>query len=296
MLLPKQVLSADARRSFRLVVNPFKEGLVRDGPDGLYLNGEITFVREVAWQAIKGGLVAIVGESGAGKTTVLDSLKDEVLRQRLPVRFIEPSVEEMEDGESRGRPLRMADIHAAIAYSIDPRASVAQTRERPSRQVLKMLTESAEAGYQHLLVIEEAHAMPTATLNQLKRLRERMKVGSRRFLGILLLGHPELEEKLMRHDVRESMQRVELVRLRPLGADLPAYLQHRAEQAGAKLESLITPEGIDELRTRLTVQMGQDGPASMLYPLNVNNWMIAALNTAAGLGAPRVDRDVIRAL
>jgi type II secretory pathway predicted ATPase ExeA len=35
---------------------------------------------------------------------------------------------------------------------------------------------------------------------------------------------------------------------------------------------------------------------SLLYPLNVNNWMAAALNTAADLGAPRVDRDVIRAV
>ena len=40
---------------------------------------------------------------------------------------------------------------------------------------------------------------------------------------------------------------------------------------------------------------GKSAPVSLLYPLNVNNWMVAALNTAAELGAPRIDRDVVRA-
>ena len=63
-----------------------------------------------------------------------------------------------------------------------------------------------------------------------------------------------------------------------------------------KLDEFITPDGVDELRSRLTVKgVGQDAPVSLLYPLNVNNWMVAALNMAAELGAPRIDRDVVRA-
>ena len=97
--------------------------------------------------------------------------------------------------------------------------------------------------------------------------------------------------------VREVMQRIEVARLPPLAADLAAYLQCRATAAGRKLDEFITPDGVDELRARLTVQgTGQAAPVSLLYPLNVNNWMAAALNTAADLGAPHVDRDVIRAV
>ena len=91
------------------------------------------------------------------------------------------------------------------------------------------------------------------------------------------------------------MQRASIVRLRPLDAHLSAYLQRRAKAAARDIGDFITPEGIDELRTRLTVQRGpRTAPLSMLYPLNVNNWMTLCLNTAAALGAPRIDRDVVR--
>jgi len=115
-------------------------------------------------------------------------------------------------------------------------------------------------------------------------------------LGILLVGHPELEQRLSRHDVREVMQRTEIARLRPLGSDLAAYLQRRAEAAGRKLADFITMDGVDELKSRLTVRTGKEGQVSLLYPLNINNWLTAALNTAAAIGAPVVDRDVIAAV
>ena len=170
-----------------------------------------------------------------------------------------------------------------------------QNAQRRSQFVRELLEESTKQERRHLLIIEEAHATPTTTLNQLKRLNEEMRLGRRYMLGVLLMGHPELEKKQTRHDVRESMQRTSIVRLNPLGAHLGAYLQHRAKAAGRALDEFITPEGIDELRTRLTVQRGQNtAPLSMLYPLNVNNWMTLCLNTAAALGAPRIDRDVVR--
>lgn len=297
MLLPKQTLSDEARKRFSLFTNPF-DGEVTTDAD-MFVNGEIRFVHEVAWQAAVGGrMVAIVGESGAGKTTMLDGLKDKILRERSPVICIEPSVEGMEDTDTKGKSLKSADIHAAIVYTLDANASVAQTSEKRSRQVRRMLEESAvQSGNAHLLIIEEAHALPVPTLNHLKRLHEKMRMGRRPMLGILLVGHPELEKKLNRFDVREVMQRTEIARLRPLGADLAAYLQFRAKGAGRALEEFITPDGVDELRSRLTTHdRRHDAPVSLLYPLNVNNWMVAALNVAAELGAPLIDRDVIRAV
>lgn len=297
MLLPKQSLSEQARKKFALLTNPFDGEVTRD--EQMYVNGEIRFAQEVAWQAALGGrMVAIVGESGAGKTTMLDGLKERILRERRPVVVIEPSVEGMEENDAKGKSIKSADIHAAIVYTLDANASVARGSERRSRQVRRMLEESVtQSGRSHLLVIEEAHALPVPTLNHLKRMHEKMRLGRSSMLGILLMGHPELERKLARHDVREVMQRTALARLPPLGADLGPYLQLRAAAVGRKLGEFITPEGVDELRSRLTVHDGRhEAPVSLLYPLNVNNWMIAALNTAAELGAPCIDRDVIRAV
>lgn len=296
MLLPKQSISPAAREKFALKVNPFDGDVTCDAE--MFINGEIRFVRETTWQtALAGGFLAIVGESGAGKTTMLDDLKDKVLREHRPLVFMEPSVEGMEDSEAKGKGIRSADIHAAIVLSLDAAASVAQSSEKRSRQVRRMLEESTASGRSHLLVVEEAHALPVTTLNHLKRLHEKMRLGRKNMLGVLLLGHPELERKLQRYDVREVMQRCQVLRLHPLGADLAAYLAVRCASAGRKVDEFITPDGVDEMRTRLmSPTVGDQAPASLLYPLNVNNWMTAALNTAAELGAPVIDRDVVGAV
>lgn len=299
MLLPKQIMSTDARKRFGLFVNPFEGEVTCDAE--LFVNGEIRFVREAAWQAAIGGrFIAIIGESGAGKSTILDALKYQVRKDRKPVVFIEPSVLGMEDSDTKGKTLKSAAIQTAIVMTLDPLEGVAQSDEKRTRQVTRMLRESTSQGRSHLLVIEEAHSLPIPTLKHLKRLWEKSRMESdgdkyyKSMLGVLLLGHPELEHKLNRFDVREVMQRCEPVRLPHLGDDLSAYLRFRAETIGRKLDEFITQDGIDALKTRLTVAGGdQGGKVMLMYPLNVNNWMIAALNAAAAVGAPRIDRDVV---
>ncbi len=84
----------------------------------------------------------------------------------------------------------------------------------------------------------------------------------------------------------------------PLDGDLQAYLAHRANAAGRNLADFIDASGVDELRARLTITRhtgaGKASATSLLYPLAVNNLMTAALNVAADLGVPVVNRDVVR--
>lgn len=296
MLLPSQGLRDAARKQFAILAHPFSGEVQNDAQ--MFVNSEIHFAQESAWQAAQGGrMVALIGESGAGKTTLLDALKERVLRERLPVRLVEPSSEAMEETDNKGKTMKVADIHAAILYTLDAGAKVALGAERRSRQVRAALEESTlHGGNRHLLLIEEAHALPIPTLNHLKRLHEKMRLGRSPMLGILLVGHPELEKKLARHDVREVMQRIEIRHLPPLGGDLEGYLRTRASAAGRDLADFIDGSGIDALRARLVHRGGDAREVSMLYPLNINNWMTAALNAAAELGAPKIDGDVVRAL
>ena len=253
-------------------------------------------------QAAKGGrFVAVVGESGAGKTTIQTDLEDRIERDRLPIIVIKPWVLGMEDSDSKGKTLKSTDILASIVTTLDPLATMPQTLQARSNKARDLLSKSAEAGFSHLLVIEEAHSMPEATLKHLKRLHE-MRLGRKPLLGILLLGQTELGLKLdpRRANLREVTQRCEVVQLLPLDGDLQSYLTHRAKTAGRELGEFIDASGLEEIRARLTISRPGSGgkvrSTSLLYPLAVNNLLTAALNTAAELGAPVATRDVVRAV
>jgi type II secretory pathway predicted ATPase ExeA len=297
MLMAKQTLTPAARKAFRLFANPF-DGEVQDD-NQMFTNGEIAYVREACLQAAVGGrFVAVVSESGGGKTTMLGDLESRLQRDRKPVLVIKPWVLGMEDNDTRGKTLKSADILSSIVTTLDPLAVVPQTLQARSNKAKDLLVKSTEAGYSHLLVIEEAHSLPEATMKHLKRLHE-MRLGRKPLLGILLLGQTELAMKLdpRRASLREVTQRCEVVHLLPLDGDLQAYLGHRAQAAERRLEEFIDASGIDEIRARLTVTRhagGKSTAVSLLYPLAVNNLMTAALNVAAELGVPMVNRDVVR--
>lgn len=300
VLLPKQTLSHAARKHFKCFANPFDGEVVDDSQ--MYTNGEIAYVREACLRAALGGrFVAIVSESGGGKTTIVGDLEARIERDHKPVIVIKPSVLGMEDSDTRGKTLKSADILAAIINALDSLAVIPQTLEARSKKVAKLLAASTEAGFQHLVVIEEAHCLPEPTLKHLKRLHE-LRLARKPMLGILLVAQPELALRLdpKRASLREVTQRCEVVHLLPLDADLKPYLEHRAKASGRELAEFIDDGGVEELRSRLTVKRpshnGKTAATSLLYPLAVNNLLTAALNVAAELGAPAVTRDVVRAV
>jgi type II secretory pathway predicted ATPase ExeA len=301
MVIPKQPLTQDARKAFGLFINPF-DGEVETA-DQMFQNTEFRYCREACWQAAAHGrFVAVIGESGAGKTTLLGDLQERIDQERKQIVVIRPSVLGMEDSDKTGKTLKATGIMDAAIYSLDETARPRQTMEAKTRQLQAMLEASAKAGNVHLILIEEAHGLPVNTLRHLKRLHE-MRMGRKPLLGILLIGQPELKKKLnpKRHDLREVVQRCEVVELQPLDADLQGYLKVRLARVAKSLDELMDQDAVDAVRHRLTVQ-AQSRPGdrsapvvSQVYPLAVNNFMTMVLNSAAELGVPRVTRDVVLA-
>jgi type II secretory pathway predicted ATPase ExeA len=189
----------------------------------------------------------------------------------------------------------------AIIRTLDPSATIKQRMDGRTTQARKLMEAGVEVGKLHLLLIEEAHSMDDNALRLLKRLHE-MRLGRRPLLGILLVGQTELKDNLdpKYPAVREVAQRCEIVELLPLDNDVKPYLAHLAKSAGADLAKLIDDSGIEELRRQLmrdqTGRNGRRSATSLQYPLAVNNMMTAALNMAAELGVPIVNRDVVKAV
>lgn len=300
MIIAKQTLTTEARRHFKLFANPFDGEVQTDAQ--MFQGGDVAYVREAAWQCARtASFVAIVGESGSGKTTIVGDLEARIEQDAKDCIVIRPGVLGMEGNNNKGKTLKSADILDAIIKAIDDTANVPMTLQARTRKAERMLTDSTKVGNSHLLVIEEAHSLPDATLSHLKRLHE-MRNGRKNMLGILLVAQPELHARIQSGlrggQIREVAQRLEIVQVLPLDADLPAYLAHRAQVMNRKLDEFIEPAAIDALRQRLIktdASSSKRRAISLAYPLAVNNWMTRLLNETAAIGVPCITADVVRA-
>lgn len=300
MLPSKQTLSMQACKHFRMFRNPFDGDVIDDAQ--MFTSGEVAYAREACRQAaLSGRFVALVGESGAGKSTVMADLEARIEKEKQPVIVIRPSTLGMEGNDRAGKILKVSELLMAIVQTLDPLAAIKQTMQARTTQIVKLLADGLEQGHKHLLLIEEAHRLHDATLKHLKGLNE-LKLGRTPLLGVLLVAQPELKETLKHRAtyLREVIQRLEVVDLLPLDNDLQAYLTCRAEAHNRKLDEFIDAGGLEEIRARLTATRrdsgGRSRTVSQCYPLAVNNLITAALNTAAELGAPIVTRELVRAV
>lgn len=257
-------------------------------------------MRGTLWQHAKhGGLLALVGRSGSGKSTVVADFKDRLQREGRDVLIIEPSVLYMEENDAKGKTLKSAAIVQAIIALVAWGMAPKRDAEAHARQVQQLLTAGHRAGQRHVLLIEEAHCLPTATLKHLKRF-----AGLKGGLAPASVsgGQPELRQRLAVNnaEVREVAQRCDIVELPPLDGYLADYLKFKLARVGSDIAKVITPEGIAALRERLTFarRTGSAKSAqlsttyvSLAYPLAVAT---AAMNVAASLGAQVVDADIVK--
>lgn len=298
MLLRKQTLFPAARKHFGLFRDPFQDDI--QSHEDMYVSPDIRYIREAMFQTAKhGGLLAVVAESGAGKTTLMRDLEDRIVRENQPILLIKPYVLGMEDNDQKGKTLKATHIAEAIMATVAPLERPKSSPEARFRQLHQVLRESHAAGYRHCLVIDEAHSLPIPTIKHLKRFFE-LELGFKKLLSIILIGQPELKAKLSERnqDVREVVQRCEMVELAPLdGGRLDEYLKFKFDRLGKPIGEVIDPSGIDALRAKLTItSTRRDRPetVSLLYPLAVGNLLTACMNLAAEIGVPTVTADVVK--
>ena len=296
MLLQNESLTPEARKHFGLPRNPFVDDV--QSPDDVYQTPSVRYVRAALMDCAQHhGFLAVVGESGAGKTTLAEDLEERIKAERRDVLIIRPYVLAMEETDSKGKTLKSSAIAEAIARALNPTAILPSSPQRRFACVHELLKASRNVGRHHLLLIEEAHCLPTATLKHLKRFLE-LKDGMQRLLGIALIGQPELYKRLNGHnaELREVVQRCEVIELEPLDIELEGYLRHKLGRFGIQYGTVMAPDAADAIRARL-IHMPRGGRASdarsICHPLVVNNLMCRAMNAAARTGWPQVDAQVI---
>ncbi|HEY0954001.1 MAG TPA: AAA family ATPase [Roseateles sp.] len=296
MLLQNQSLTLEARQHFGLPRSPFVDDV--QTPDDVFQTPSVRYVRATLMDcANHHGFLAVVGESGAGKSTLAEDLEERIKAESREIVVIRPYVLAMEQNDSKGKTLKASHIAEAIAAMLDPQLKVKSSPEARFAQVHQLLKASRRAGRRHLLLMEEAHCMPTATLKHLKRFLE-LKDGMQRLIGVALIAQPELRDRLnsQNPEVREVMQRCELIELPPLDAELEGYLRHKFARFDLKFEDVFAADAMDAIRARL-VHVPRGGKLtdarSICHPLVVNNLVARAMNAAAKAAWPKVDAQVI---
>lgn len=293
MLLAKQALFPATKKHFGLFRDPFAED-IRSAED-VFSSADVRYVREALFQTAKhGGFMAVVGESGAGKSTLRRDLIDRINQENAPIQVIEPYIIAMEDNDVKGKTLKAAHIAEAIITTLAPLENVKRSPEARFRQLHRVLKESVKSGYSNVLIIEEAHALPIPTLKHLKRFFE-LEDGFKKLLSIVLVGQPELKLKLSERntEVREVVQRCEIVELAPLDAELERFVEHKLERVGKKVSDIFEEDTFLAVRQRLVAVNRQKQSTSLLYPLAVGNLLTAAMNLAESLGVPKVNGQVV---
>lgn len=279
------MLTQEAREHFQIAANPFSED-VRSDRD-TWLGKSVRYIKQAMYYAARnGGFLAVVGESGAGKTVLRKDLIERLKREERTVVIQAKNPDK--------KTLTTQHLLTAILADISserPRLSI----EALARQVERKLIESADAGFGHVLIIEEAHNLTTHTLKHLKTIWE-IEDGYRKLLSIVLIGQLELLLLLNEQrnpSAREVIRRCEVARLRPLGEELPDYLKHKFARVDIKVGDVFDADAITEIRNRLTF-VRNGAREDHTYPLNVHNICIRAMNEAVHLGLQRVTAELVR--
>jgi len=182
-----------------------------------------------------GGFVLLTGEVGTGKTTVCRCLLEQV-PEKTEVAFIfNPK-------------LTASELLATICDEL----GIVVSGERQSIKVLVDLINAhllaAHArGCNTVLIIDEAQNLSTEVLEQL-RLLTNLETNKDKLLQIILLGQPELHDKLARPELRQLVQRITArYYLGPLEQhEIADYVRHRISVAGSH-DSLFDRTSITQL-------------------------------------------------
>lgn len=168
------------------------------------------------------GLVCLTGEVGTGKTTVCRAFMAAAPEHVRLAYLFNPQLSPLEL-------LQSVCDELAVEYPSD--ASLKTLYQCLNEALLQMYSQ----GQKVICVIDEAQAMPAPLLEQI-RLLTNLETSKEKLLTVILVGQPELNELLARHDLRQLSQRITArFHLRHLSAaEALSYVHHRTRQAGCE--------------------------------------------------------------
>jgi putative secretion ATPase (PEP-CTERM system associated) len=183
------------------------------------------------------GFVIITGEIGSGKTTLLQTLLRGLDSQTTVARIVNTMLEPRELLET-----------LLIDFGLDP---AGKSKPLLLRDLAQYLVDQRLAGRMVLLVIDEAQNLTLAALEELRMLSN-LETEKSKLLQIVLVGQPNLREKLGSPELEQLRQRITVsYHLQPLDADETTnYINHRLRRAAVGSPVVFPREATDVIHVR----------------------------------------------
>ena len=191
-------------------------------PQFLFLSRNHRVALEILLYGIRErkGFIAITGEVGAGKTTLCRAMLEQLDGHFSTAVILNPV-------------LNSGELMKAIATEFGLEVS-GRDRLDTVAAISNFLLKQVGQGRETVLIIDEAQNLTEELLEQV-RLLSNIETDDRKLLQIVLLGQPELRERLNSPRLRQLRQRITVrYHLKPLTRfEMTQYVQHRLELAGA---------------------------------------------------------------
>jgi putative secretion ATPase (PEP-CTERM system associated) len=164
------------------------------------------------------GFVVITGEIGSGKTTMLQALLGRLDRNITVARLVNTMLDPRELLEA-----------IVLDFGIDP---TGMSKPVMLQRLAEFLVQQRQAGRLTLLVIDEAQNLSLPALEEIRMLSN-LETEKSKLIQIIMIGQPELREKLSLPQLTQLRQRITVsYHLLPLDPEETAnYINHRLKRA-----------------------------------------------------------------
>jgi general secretion pathway protein A len=218
------------------------------------------------------GFIAILGEVGTGKTTIVRTYLNSINRGTIKLIYLfNPN-------------LTFNALLRDLLAEFDVKPASDESNKMIA-QLHRCLIDQFRKGRNVTLIIDEAQNMPLPTLESLRMLSN-LETTREKLLQIVLVGQPELEAMLARHELRQLCNRIAiLAKIHPLSEkESLYYIQSRVDKVSLKKNNrLFTNEAL-----RLIVKRAQG------IPRTINILCDNALITGYGYQSSVITADIVK--
>ena len=178
------------------------------------------------------GFVLVTGEVGTGKTTLINKLLEWLRLQQVATAFV---------FNSRLNVTQFLDyMMADFGVPCESKA-----KSQILLRLYNWLLDRYRAGETAVLIVDEAQNLSDEVLEEIRMLTN-LETFTEKLLQIVLVGQPELEQRLKQPQLRQLRQRLTLrAKTHPLTPEeTKAYVQQRLRIAGSNGQEIFAPDSV----------------------------------------------------